>query len=108
LHERLEERRLKPKRYGLTLQPQAVVVGPVENPSQFLLVLDNYHWELNSPLQAVDSAFKVYMALNAHYPAEARHLWTFVQKAVYGINTRADHKYTDVERLVHEYKQYVM
>ena len=61
LHEKLEEKRLLLEKYGLDPQPLPVVVGDVENPSQCLVVVDNFHYEVDAPLTAVDVCFKLYV-----------------------------------------------
>ena len=81
-------------------------MGPAENPTQYLLVLDDYHLEVKSPIHAVDAAFKVYHALHAKYPPEAEHMWILMQRAVYGFTTSSDRKFGDVESLVPEYTRY--
>jgi len=106
MHEQLQKREEKLRKYGLTNQPKPVVVGPVESPTQYLIVLDNFHYEALSPLHAVDGAFKLYHALNAHCPPEAEHIWLFLQKAIFKISLGSTRAFGDVECLLNEFSQF--
>lgn len=67
-------------------------MGPAARIRQSIIVLDNLIWNCSSPIQAVDSLFKVFFVLNCSYPVESRHLWLFIQQCIYSINTSNDYK----------------
>ena len=90
LHEHLNERRDLLHKFGLCLQPFAAVIGPTEKPLQYLVMLDDFSYEVESPLKALDIVFKTFFALHVHYPPEAEQLYYFLQQYVYGIKTRQD------------------
>jgi len=106
MNERLENQREHLKALGLQQQPQLVVIGPIENPRQYLIVIDNFHYDVPSPLKAVEVLFKIYQALHARYPPEADHLWLFIQKGIYDISTKYDKAYTSVTSRLAEFKRF--
>jgi hypothetical protein len=61
---------------------------------------------VESPLKAIDIAFKAFHSLHATYPAESEAMWLFLQKAIYKFNTKWD-KYCDTtERLVKDFLKF--
>lgn len=102
----MEQRRQKMATMGLNLQPQAVIVGPIESPTQTLVVIDNFHFEVKSVIRAIDITFKSFQALDAKYPPEAEQIWLFLQRGVYGIETRHDKSFTNVETRLAEFEQH--
>lgn len=45
------------------------------------------------------------MGLNTKYPREAEHVWEFVQKGIYNINTAYDRNFNSVLNLIHDLKK---
>ena len=103
MQEHLEKR--KEILYGLklTVQPFAAVIGEIENPSQILVVLDSYFYEVESVLKAVDVTFKCIHALHVDYPPEADQMWLFLQHYVYGFKTRFDKHHSNSSSLGNRY-----
>lgn len=66
-------------------------IGPLQSLQRYRLVIDDHYWDFEKPVQALDVAFKVIIATNSQYSAEARHLWTFLQQGVYDIFTDQDY-----------------
>lgn len=92
--------------FGCCMQPVAVLVGPYENIAQSFVVLDdNYKYEVETPLKAVDVVFKCFHALHATYPPKASQIWQFFQRAVYNIprNSSYDAYFSGVESLIQDY-----
>lgn len=90
IQEKLEARKTTLFRYAYTLQPVPVVVGPIDSIRQCFIVLDNFRWEVDSPLEAVLGVLKICFGVGAEYPAESRHIWVFLQRVVFKINTTND------------------
>ncbi|XP_026290845.2 uncharacterized protein LOC113215430 [Frankliniella occidentalis] len=89
----INDRRECLAKQGLSLQPYLCFIGPVHQIKNWKLVFnDKSSWDFESPLQALDVAFKSFFATDAAYPAESRHIWTFIQQAVYGIVCANDFK----------------
>lgn len=80
------------KRLGLCVQPYLLFVGPIDNINVYKVVVDSQYWDFDNPKTALDVAFKVMLATNSRYPPEARHVWTFIQQAVYDIFSPEDFK----------------
>jgi len=95
LREKLESRKEVLLRFGLTLQPFVCVVGSPNNIQQCLVVVDNIQWVATSPLQALDICFITFHSLHGKYPAEARHLWLFIQRCLYKIQCDTKDYYED-------------
>ena len=106
MHEALQKRRDLLFELGLTLQPLAVVIGEEEHPERFLVVIDDFFYEVESPLKAIDIVFKSFHALNLDYPPEAEQLWLFLQTKVYRITTRYDKHFTGVQSLGTMYEDF--
>lgn len=108
----VEERRAKLNKHGCFLQPFIIAVGPtLKNINQlFVYLYNDYRYEVESILSAVDTTFKCIFALDMAYPPEADQIWQFLQKAVYGIidKRKGDRKSLGkVETLVGEYKKFL-
>lgn len=106
----LEARQTKLTKFNLTCQPIPVVIKEKEKKQtkyKCLVKYDNFEYvNLESPIKAVDVAFKSYHALHAFYPPESEQLWLFLQRAVYGFDSKWDKKYDSVDRLVCEYSKF--
>ncbi|XP_016663981.2 uncharacterized protein LOC107885069, partial [Acyrthosiphon pisum] len=59
-----------------------------------------------TPLKAVDICFKSFFALNLSYPTECDHVWEFVQKFFYDINTNHDKQYQSVDNTINDFKSF--
>lgn len=111
LKTQLEIRQKKLEQFNVTAQPLAVIIKETgKNKSvkyKSLVKFDNFEFNgLESPLKAVDLAFKSYHALHACYPAESEPMWFFLQKAVYQFTTKWDKHYDIVEILVKEFQKF--
>lgn len=58
---------------------------------QCFIVLDAIRWEVSDPFEALAGCFQLSFGLDSHYPVEARHIWLFLQKTLYGISTDQDY-----------------
>lgn len=67
-----------------------VFLGPLSNIRQSFLVIDDHRWEFDSPLQAVEAFFQVSFGLESQYPAEARHVWVFLQRTLFNIKNKKE------------------
>ncbi|CAH0562823.1 unnamed protein product [Brassicogethes aeneus] len=89
LNEKIEERKTRLHSLGLTVQPFIVCIGEQTITSSFV-VIDDIKYKLETPIKALDVAFKVFHTVNAEYPAECQHVWLLIQRLVYNINTAYD------------------
>ncbi|XP_055375493.1 uncharacterized protein LOC129608168 [Condylostylus longicornis] len=85
-------------RHKDSLQPYVIFVG--KNNTQAYVDIDGNLYNVDSPLKAIDLCFKVFHATNIAYPADAEVIWTFIQKAIYKINTKSDKFFISVNKLM--------
>jgi len=103
---KLEARRLKLQEFGHKVQPLAIVVGDtLLNISGAFVSIDEYLYEVGTPLKAVDATFKAFHALHASYPPEAEPTWLFLQQQVYKIFTKFDKKFIAVSTLLAQFQK---
>lgn len=57
---------------------------------------------IEDPIAGFEVIFKTFLALRSKYPDECKHLWLFIQKAVFGVSTKFDVKLSNVETFVQE------
>ncbi|KAL5242322.1 hypothetical protein ACI65C_009732 [Semiaphis heraclei] len=82
---------------GHTLQPFIIIVGPtLKEISNYLVVVDNIFYQLNSIVASVDCCFKIIITLNAEYSVECETVWYFIQKGFYNLQTPFDKNFTAV------------
>lgn len=73
--------------FGLTLSPQAVVVGDtVDSISKSYVRVNTMLYEVENALKAFDITFKIMHVLDCKYPKESEREWYFLEKCVYRIN----------------------
>lgn len=89
LMNRLVERKNKLIQYGLQEQPLIIVVGANKIEKSFVHISD-IEYEVDSPLKAVDTAFKSFYSLQLQYPKEASHPWMVIQRRIYRIKGETD------------------
>ncbi|XP_011494538.1 PREDICTED: uncharacterized protein LOC105359609 [Ceratosolen solmsi marchali] len=95
--QKVEFRSDRYKNWNVAVQPCIVLQGPQPHDIKSAYVsLHQQLWELDSPIRALDLAFKLYQVFNLHYPADCEQLWLVVQKIVYNITTPFDKKLTNV------------
>lgn len=105
---RRKERTRKLDKYKCRMQPTPAVIGldPSEIEQSYVILNDNYRFEVDSPLKAVDITFKCIHALHLHYSSESGQMWQFLQQAVYGINRdpQFDPHYSKLSSLCKEFE----
>ncbi|KAK0076851.1 hypothetical protein PV326_010487 [Microctonus aethiopoides] len=80
---------------GSTLQPIPVIVGPLVNPESFYVYVND---SLENPtiyqsedfLKTITLTVTLAFALNSAYTERALSVWTFIQKALFGIDLPTD------------------
>ncbi|XP_018362809.1 PREDICTED: uncharacterized protein LOC108760982, partial [Trachymyrmex cornetzi] len=95
LNTKINERREKLHHFKLTLQPQAVIIGSSETDIKHsIVIVDKIHYEVESPLKAIDIAFKCIHSLHAEYPKESEQVYLFLQTGIYGITSKYNKKFS--------------
>lgn len=97
----LDYRRKAQTAKGLRCQPIIIAVGPtIDALKDFYVAYDNILYKIDSFLKALDVCFKTFHCLDAEYPTEAVHIWLFVQKYFYNIDTKSDKKLSGVSSFI--------
>nr|XP_018907206.1 PREDICTED: uncharacterized protein LOC109037152 [Bemisia tabaci] len=79
---KLLRKRSEENRRNGTIFPIPVFVGDVNNPDCYVEFNDNLY-SVDSPIQAVDVAFKIFYALNLKYPPACEIIWTLFQHYIF-------------------------
>lgn len=86
-----EDNQKRMKEKDLKVQPFIIVVGPeINEPDNFLVIIDDQQYETSSALKAIDICFKSYHVFNAMYPFPSNHLWYLIQRSFYKFETPFD------------------
>lgn len=97
----LKQRKEKYEKLKITLQPLPIIIGrDLDNIEASYVNVNNVLYNIDNPLKAVDICFKIYHVLNASYPVECEHVWLFLQKLVYAINTPYDKNFVSVNSFI--------
>jgi len=84
------ERRERLRRLQKSDQPYMVVIGTLSSIQNAYVCYDGEKIPVESLKHAVDICFKLFFVFDVQYPDESNHIWSFIQKRVYGINTKSD------------------
>ncbi|XP_058795216.1 uncharacterized protein LOC131666503 [Phymastichus coffea] len=91
-------------RYGkwhMPVHPCIVFRGPQPCIIETAYVsLQEQLWKVDTPLRALDLAFKLYQVFNLHYPPDCEQVWLVVQKMVFDITKVSDKKINNVTSLI--------
>lgn len=87
LDEALSRRKKKLHVYGLTQQPQVVIIGQLTNIEAINVIINDIKYETISLLSAVDFCMKTFYVLDAKYSVESTPVWCFLQQFVYNISS---------------------
>lgn len=92
----LEKRNKKLAELGSSIHPVPIFVGQDFNNLSCFVEIDNTSYRVQSPIEAIDSCFKIYKALGTRYPVPSERAWLFLQRHVFGIKTTADNVVPDL------------
>ncbi|CAH0389131.1 unnamed protein product [Bemisia tabaci] len=91
----LKRRDEKLKKSGRQAQPLPVVSG-TECP-HCAVVFNNYVYNVETPIDALDLCFKLIMVLNAEFSLISNQVWSLIQQHIFKITTPFDAKIPSVE-----------
>jgi len=76
---------------GISVSPQVVAIGDsLDSIDTFYVFVDSFTYVLDSPLKALDVAFKSFQALDAEYHKECQREWHFIEQAIYDLSASQD------------------
>ncbi|XP_044019598.1 uncharacterized protein LOC122860021 [Aphidius gifuensis] len=85
----VQEHRMLLRASGESFQPTIVFIGPLEAVESSCVVVNEFIYQVNSPIEAVNLCFKIFWALDCKYPQRANSIWLFLQTAGYKIDANA-------------------
>lgn len=90
--------------YKLTLQPQIVIIGNIQNIEKIFVFINNVKYLAKSFISALDMCFKAIMALDCQYNFESATIFEFLQKYFYEIDHQCDPNFKSVINLISSLK----
>lgn len=97
--------RFETKKYAeirnISVQPYIITVGDDNNLEAYVCV-DETLYKVANTITAIDICFKAFHVFNVKYPGASEHLWTLIQKGIYGFTTKWD---TNIPFIAHVLKQ---
>lgn len=87
----IERIRSKAQQLKVKLQPLVIAVGlTLSQCCNFYVVIDTYYYRFDDIRTAVDVCFKCVHALHAEYSPQSVAIWSFLQLALYKLQTEWD------------------
>lgn len=103
----LLKRQEKYESLGLTAQPLPIWIGNIDNIQASYININDITYKRESPLKAIDVAIKVYFALNADYPFEAKLPWLLLQQGLYDIAFKSDPKFISLSSILSDIRKHL-
>lgn len=102
--ERLDTKYLKLRQTG---QPLPVIIGDNYNTVKCIVRINSVLYSVENCIKAIDICFKSCHVLNAKYSYQSEHVWFFLEKYAYGLETKWDKHFTSVSSLISDLDQIV-
>ncbi|KAK0156790.1 hypothetical protein PV328_012307, partial [Microctonus aethiopoides] len=103
----LDQRRKEFEAANLTLQPIPIFVGPLVAIDTAYVAVNEVLYKVDSALHAIDTCFKIFIALDCAYPRRASSIWLFFQICGYQINYATDTCNRSLNSLIGEIKRHI-
>ena len=104
MNTKLQEREKHLESYGLKTQPLAVIIGQKHAEKSFA-VINGVHYDLQSPIAAIDTVFKSFYALQLEYPKESLFPWILIQRRIFDVSGESDTEFPSVNTLISDLKR---
>lgn len=62
---------------------------------------------IQNTISGFETLFKSFLALKSEYPDETKHIWQFIQKVVYEIETGDDNQLASVKTFIEDLKYFI-
>ena len=70
----------------MNLQAYIVACGDLRSPSCCHIVLEDFHYNFVSLIEATDCLFKMFHVLKLDYPYACSYVWSYIHKNMYNFN----------------------
>ncbi|KAL1487908.1 hypothetical protein ABEB36_015293 [Hypothenemus hampei] len=81
----IEDRKDKLEKFGLTIQPFAVILPSNDSSSEFtyLIIVNDVQYRVDTGIRCLELLFKLFHGIDLDYPSESEHIWLFIEQTVF-------------------------
>ncbi|XP_074113961.1 uncharacterized protein LOC141537021 [Cotesia typhae] len=87
INERVEEKKRVAAQQKKTVQPYMLFVGGPEKCTSFYVIVDDYKYKVDNPLNALKLNFELFFFGNYEFPESCYNIWIFIQKFLFKTST---------------------
>ncbi|CAG5073528.1 Protein of unknown function [Cotesia congregata] len=87
INEHVEEKKRIAAQHKKTVQPYMLFVGGPEKFTSFYVIVDDFKYEVDNPLNALKLNFEVFFFGNYKFPESCYNIWIFIQKFLFKTST---------------------
>ena len=80
------------------IQPRVVFVGDFSALKSYITLVNQKYW-FDDPIRCIEACMHLFLALNVKYPPESIVVWNFIQKFIFGVNTKFDSNHSCLQGL---------
>lgn len=98
MQKRIEERKNSEK----SPQPIVIVIGEtLDKITESYVLIEDILYKFKTIFEAVDMCFKIIHGLKLRYPDQSKHVWIFLQKVIFNIET-SEQEYISINAFISE------
>lgn len=98
MHKRIEERKTSDE----SPQPIVIIVGEtLDEIFESYVLIEDVLYKFKTIFEAVDMCFKIIHGLKLRYPDQSKHIWIFLQKVIFNIET-SEQEYISINAFISE------
>lgn len=87
-------------------QPIVIIIGEtLDEITESFVLIEEILYKFKTIFEAVDNCFKIIHGLKMRYPDQSKHVWIFLQKVVFKIET-SEQEYISINALISELQNY--
>lgn len=81
-------------------QPTVIIIGSLAKIKKAYIVFNDIKYLLNDVVEAIDTVFQIFFALDCKYPHCSQQIWQFLQRAAFNIKLPLDKLSVSVSTLL--------
>lgn len=98
MHKRIEERKTSDE----SPQPIVIIIGEtLDEIFESYVLIEDVLYKFKTIFEAVDMCFKIIHGLKLRYPDQSKHIWIFLQKVIFNIET-SEQEYISINAFISE------
>lgn len=87
-------------------QPIVITIGEtLDEITVSYVLIEDILYKFKTIFEAVDICFKIIHGLKMRYPDQSKHVWIFLQKVIFNIETK-EQEYISINALISDLKNY--